>query len=98
MNSIFIEAKEWFDKTYGNSYFSARIEIDGEPVAFLPFQYGYERQYEHEALKTLKQMGIISETVKTIYDLKQTGISVYSVKSEAKYRDAKRFGLDWRIA
>jgi hypothetical protein len=45
MNSVFIEAKEWFDKTYGNSYFAARIEVDGEEVARLPFQYGYESMF-----------------------------------------------------
>ena len=45
MNNIRIHAKEWFDKANGNSYFSARIQIDGKEVAILPFQYGYGSHY-----------------------------------------------------
>ena len=45
METIEIQAKEWFDKTYGNSYFSARVYIDDQQVAILPFQYGYGDHY-----------------------------------------------------
>ena len=45
MKNLTITAKEWFDKTNGNSYFSARIESDGELIAILPFQYGYGNHY-----------------------------------------------------
>jgi hypothetical protein len=44
MKTIDINAKEWFDKVNGNSYFSAVITIDfGMPTQKeyrLPFQYG----------------------------------------------------------
>lgn len=44
-SSICIHAREWFDKVNGNSYFSATIEVDGQPVHKLPFQYGYGDHY-----------------------------------------------------
>jgi hypothetical protein len=31
--SLFVEGREWFDKVNGNSYFSARIWVDGGQVA-----------------------------------------------------------------
>ena len=45
MKYLRIDAKEWFDKANGNSYFSARIYADGEHIATLPFQYGYGNHY-----------------------------------------------------
>ena len=39
--NIHLSVRRWRDKTYGNSYFSARIYADGELVRVLPFQYGY---------------------------------------------------------
>jgi len=45
VSSINIQAREWFDKANGNSYFSATIEMDGETVGELPFQYGYGDHY-----------------------------------------------------
>ena len=96
LKSIFIEAREWFDKTYGNSYFSARISVNGEVVAYLPFQYGYESQYEYAAVKWLLENNYITERVSPLWSLKQKGVDVYTVKYASGYRDAKRFGLDWR--
>lgn len=92
MNSIFIEAKEWFDKSGGNSYFSARIEIDGKEAVRLPFQYGYETQYQYEALKALKAFGYVSPEIVTWYDLKQTGVSIYTTKKTALLREVKAWG------
>ena len=42
MIKYIVEQKEYFDRTYGNTYFSARvIDTDGKEVLRLPFQYGY---------------------------------------------------------
>ena len=57
--NITVTAKEWFDKANGNSYFSARIEIDSKLVAMLPYQYGYGDQYIHEANAYLAEHGYI---------------------------------------
>lgn len=49
IKTIDIQAREWFDKANGNSYFSARITTDyGTPECKeykLPFQYGYGEHY-----------------------------------------------------
>lgn len=57
--TIDIQAKEWFDKVNGNSYFAGTITInygtDEEETFLMPFQYGYENGYEHEAKAILCQ-------------------------------------------
>jgi hypothetical protein len=96
MQSIFIEAREWFDKSGGNSYFSARISVDGEIVGYLPFQYGYESQYEYEATKWLLANGYITERIEPLWRLRESGVSVYKVKYPATKRDTVRFGKTWQ--
>lgn len=98
MQSIFIEAREWFDKTGGNSYFSARISVDGELVGYLPFQYGYESQYLTNSAHWLHAQGFISfeDKRKGLYRLKDIGVDFYAVKYTAKKGEVKRFGKDWR--
>jgi hypothetical protein len=96
--SIFIEAREWFDKSGGNSYFAGRVEVDGQLVAWLPFQYGYESAYRDAAFKELQRLGIVPMTVRSFWQLQDAGFVVYSVKYEAKYKDTKRFGQPWEVA
>jgi len=45
--------KEWFDKANGNSYFSARVWVEGDLKIMLPIQYGYEEHGVYEAIKAL---------------------------------------------
>jgi hypothetical protein len=59
--SLFVEAREWFDKVNGNSYFSARVWVDGEVITVLPFQYGYGNQNEYEAQKKLLELGYLPQ-------------------------------------
>jgi hypothetical protein len=61
IKSLFIECREWFDKVNGNSYFSARIWVNGGQVAILPFQYGYGDQFIYEAQKKLTELGYLPE-------------------------------------
>jgi hypothetical protein len=92
MNSVFIEAKQWVDKTYGNSYFSARVFVDGEEIGRLPFQYGYGSQYEYEATKLLLEKGFISERVSPLWTLRYQGVAVYSTIKDANKQQVKMFG------
>lgn len=59
IKTIDIEAKEWFDKVNGNSYFAGIITVDfGMPTEKqfkMPYQYGYGDCYRSEAIKTLKE-------------------------------------------
>ena len=62
--SIDIQAKEWFDKVNGNSYFAGTITLnfgtETEEIFLMPFQYGYGSQYEQEAKAILTQFNKIS--------------------------------------
>ena len=62
--TIDIQAKEWFDKVNGNSYFCGTVTLNygmkNEKTFLMPFQYGYGSQYECEAKAILKELNIIS--------------------------------------
>jgi hypothetical protein len=64
MKTIDIQAREWFDKTYGNSYFSAIVTVDycmeSERQIKIPFTYGYGDYYKEAAFRALKNEGVIS--------------------------------------
>ena len=59
IKTIDLQTKEWFDKTYGDSYFSAQLTVNfglpGERVIYIPFQYGYGGHSEDMAFKALKK-------------------------------------------
>lgn len=88
--SLFIEGREWFDKVNGNSYFSARIWVDGGQIAILTFQYGYGDQYLYEAQKKLLELGYLPQENKnqSLWSIAQElGFDFYSAKSERKKVD-----------
>ena len=87
VKTIDINAKEWFDKVNGNSYFSARIWVDGGQVAILTFQYGYGDQYLYEAQKKLLELGYLPQEGKNrgLWSIAQeSGFDFYSAKSICK--------------
>jgi hypothetical protein len=96
MQSIFIEAREWFDKVNGNSYFAGRVELDGELVAYLPFQYGYETAYQYAALEQLKKLGLVPNDIPNLWNLRELGFIISTVKYETTKREAVRFGKTWQ--
>lgn len=88
--SLFIEGREWFDKVNGNSYFSARIWVDGGQVAILTFQYGYGDQYLHEAQRKLLELGYLPQEEKNrgLWSIaEEAGFDFYSSKSDSKKAD-----------
>lgn len=58
IKTIDVNAKEWFDKVNGNSYFSGIVTInygmEDLREYIMPFQYGYGSQYEFTALKLVR--------------------------------------------
>lgn len=83
--SLFIEAREWHDKTYGNSYFSARIWIDGEIAGVLPFQYGYGDHYKSVAQRWLTEQGYLPASNRGIWAFAdELGFDYYTSKSITK--------------
>jgi hypothetical protein len=64
VKTIDVNAKEWFDRINGNSYFSATVSInygmDNSTSIYLPFQYGYGDHYTDMAAKELDKLGYIT--------------------------------------
>ena len=58
MKNIRVEDRRWFQKTYGNTYNSVRIFIDGKPVVTLPEDYGYDSYYMQWAAEWMNQQGL----------------------------------------
>ncbi len=71
IKTIDIQAKEWFDKTYGNSYFSAIVTVNyGLPTVktiLLPFQYGYGSHYQDMAGKALLKEKLVKQDKNDTY-------------------------------
>jgi len=79
--TIDIQAKEWFDKVNGNSYFAGTITLnfgtETEETFLMPFQYGYGSQYEQEAKAILTQFNKISTDYESLYNYcKRIGITL----------------------
>ena len=82
-NKIIITAKQWFDKINGNSYFAAKIELENTNL-YIPFTYGYEEAYLHEAINLLIKNKYLPPTVQDVRALK-------------KYCDDKKIVLFYQI-
>ena len=65
IKSMFIECREWFDKVNGNSYFSARVWVNGKWEITLPFQYGYEDHFKSVAVRALVEKGFFPKELET---------------------------------
>lgn len=86
LSSIFIEGRLWFDKTYGNTYFSNRIWINGSVVYEMPMEYGYDEQYVHRAIAYLHERGYFAtEKVPSVWEIRdEMGIHFYKVATYGK--------------
>jgi len=94
VKTIDINAKQWFDKINGNSYFAGLITINfgqtDEESIKIPFQYGYGDSYRYEALKTLQCLGYI--TVNNTADLRDQGIILRSnIEKNCKKRELMQY-------
>lgn len=63
IKTIDIQAKEWFDRVNGNSYFSAIVTLnfglEGEKQINIPFQYGYGDHYITIAFDQMETDGFL---------------------------------------
>jgi hypothetical protein len=87
LDSVFIEGRLWFDKTYGNTYHSVRVEVNGLSVGQVGFTYGYGEHYQDTALSYLKKIGLVSESVRYLSELQRDGVTVYIAASNRKKAD-----------
>ena len=91
IRSIFIESRAYFDKTGGNTYFSARISVDGKLIGALPFQYGYGNHFETMALEWLKANDVVDPEHRNLQELENYGVNLYSVQYWTTKTETKRF-------
>lgn len=102
MKTIDIQAKEWFDRINGNSYFSMQITIDfglkTEQTIYVPMQYGYGNQFEYEAKYELIKNGLLKQDFENLawWQIKEkTGIILRtSIATNCLKRDVVAYGTE----
>lgn len=87
--SIFVQAREWFDKVNGNTYFDADVWVDGKPICTLGMTYGYGDQFEYAASEALVKRGYLPAEMegRNIRWAKDLGLDVYTTRREARKRE-----------
>ena len=87
-NHIDIIAKRWFQRTYGNTYHSVEIVIDGEIRDKVDFAYGYDSAYMQTAHKLLAKHGIFDwqKTAKLV-PVYKNGIVDYHTPKESQNKN-----------
>jgi hypothetical protein len=87
--SIYVEAREWFDKSAANSYYSARVWVDGQHAFTTGRTYGYGFQYEYDVVQEMIELGYLPESLqdRSIRWAKDLGLDIYSVKYDARKRE-----------
>lgn len=96
IKTIDIQAKEWFDKVNGNSYFSSITTINfglkNEASFKSSFQYGYGEQYKQDSLCKLAELKLI-DTISS-YKLKEKGIILRcNIQTNCKKSEVKQFSI-----
>lgn len=100
IQTIDVNAMEWFDRVNGNSYFAARVTINfGTPEArtlILPFQYGYGQHYLDQAFAALCESEGFDPAKRPLWSFCQdSGIILrYSKQENCRKRDVKAFGTE----
>ena len=96
-NSVFVDGREWFDRVNGNSYFSARVFVDGVEVARVPFQYGYGSAFEYAAAWALQDLGILpKDDAAALWRLCEgAGVTLYRSLQRVTKRECVGWGRDW---
>lgn len=84
--SLHIDARRWFQRTYGNTYHSVRIFKDGALVANIPMRYGYGEQWLQTAIDWLRRNGYPDAQYGTLY-LREVLKGTYSVADVARQKD-----------
>ncbi len=95
VKTIDIQAKEWFDKINGNSYFAATITLNlgmsDEKSIKIPFQYGYGDSSRYRSIEQLQKDGILPNngSLSSNYFKDNKIIFRYSKKENCKKSELK---------
>lgn len=60
IRSVFLECRQWRDKSAGNTYTSAALWINGRTVAYFALQYGGLENMEDTAALYLESVGLLA--------------------------------------
>ena len=88
--SIFIDIREWRDRTYGNTYYSAKVSVDGQLLFTTGMAYGYGDQAVYECAKILRTMGYLPETdpaTALAYECRRLGVALYVARRDVLKRE-----------
>lgn len=65
-SSVVIVGRRWFDKTYGNTYHTVSVTVDGRNLGKSEIHYGYGDQYIQTAHSMLQAAGYYAKTGKSL--------------------------------
>lgn len=57
--SIVIVGRRWFQRTYGNTYHTAEVFVDGRSIGKTDQAYGYGEQYAQSGVELLQDRGYL---------------------------------------
>lgn len=84
IKSLQIIAKRWFQKTFGNTYHSVMIHVNGNSI-YVPFTYGYGEQYKVTAMNALKENGYrVGDYVDFCDMIRNNGFEIQCIDVERK--------------
>jgi hypothetical protein len=81
IRSVFLECRQWRDKTAGETYTSAALAINGRGVAYFALQYGAVENMEDTAGLYLERVGILdgpSDLRHLSYRMRALGADYYT--------------------
>jgi len=89
-NHIDIIAKRWFQRTYGNTYHSVSITIDGKFLDKVDFTYGYDSAYMQSAHKLLAKHGFFDwpKTTENVPVYKNGKVDYYTPQESINQNEA----------
>ena len=102
IKTIDINAKEWYDKINGNSYFAGYVVVNkgtkSENIFIMRFQYGYGEQYLHEGIKMVVDYYDLSKNIvrykgHALSFFRENNIQVnHKIKENCLQRELKNVG------
>ena len=92
IQSIMLTGRRWFQKTYGNTYHSAKAYVNGELIGSVDFRYGYGNACIDSAFKILIEKGIVKLPEDRKYISAFTYCKEKGIKYSEEITDVKRKG------
>lgn len=66
IKSVVIVGRRWFDKTYGNTYHTVTVEVNGKSLGRSAIEYGYGESFLQTAHAMLQTAGYYGKTGKSL--------------------------------